>query len=328
MSNIFEDDVYLNPKYSFLDKYVNIMYKSFWTPARYEKLIKTQDAPYYFNEMDEIDKEAIKRCILAIALVEDKVKTYWNTLSLDIPQTVVSDVGAVFGQSECTHRRAYHALLENLKINPKEVHEYESTRGRIKYLSKYLEKDPKIIGKKRILKKLILFTSLVERASLFTQFYILMSYAYRNRGLKTISSLQQSTAVEEIIHYSFGIDLINIIKKECPSLWEEYLIELVQKNIKAAYKAELELIDWFFEKGVPSHLNKEEVINFLNYNFSIIAKDLDIGIEFDYDKALYEGKNKWMIEKITAFTEPDFFDTAVGGYSSDDEEVDLDNFNF
>jgi hypothetical protein len=34
------------------------------------------------------------------------------------------------------------------------------------------------------------------------------------------------------------------------------------------------------------------------------------------------------MEKISAFAEPDFFDSAVGGYSSEDEEVDFDNFKF
>lgn len=37
-----------------------------------------------------------------------------------------------------------------------------------------------------------------------------MSYAYNNM-IKTISSLQESTAIEEDVHYSFGIDVINII---------------------------------------------------------------------------------------------------------------------
>lgn len=94
------------------------------------------------------------------------------------------------GSPEVTHRRSYHALAEALNVDTDNIEDYEALKGRIEYLAKYVETDPKIIGKKRILKKLVLFTSLVERCSLFTQFYILMSYAYNNRGLKTISSLQ------------------------------------------------------------------------------------------------------------------------------------------
>lgn len=327
MMSIFDNETYLNSKYSFLDKYVSIMYRGFWTPAKYEKLIHEVDAPHFHNIMADVDKEVVRRCILAIAMVEDKVKSFWSTLHTELPQTVISDIGALFGMSETTHRRSYHSLAEEIGVDVTDVDKHEVLRDRLSYLNKHLEKDPKVIGKKRTLKKLILFTSLVERGSLFTQFYILMSYAKNNKGLKTISSLQQSTATEEIVHYSFGMDVINIIKEEHPQLWEEYLIELIEKNLIMAYETELRLIDWFFEQGVPDHLTKEEVVNFLNYNFNIIAKDLELDLEFKYDADLYNEKSEWMLLKLHS-TEPDFFDNSVGGYASEDEEVDIETFQF
>lgn len=323
--SIFEKIMHINPKYNFLDKYVSIMYRGFWTPAKYEKLIAEVDTPHFFNVIPYVDQEVIKRCILAVSIVEDKIKTYWCTLALDLPQTIIGDVGGLFGQSEVTHRRSYHSLADNLKVDTNNIDQYEALRGRIAYLGKYIENDPKIIGKKRILKKLVLFTSLVERGSLFTQFYILMSYAMRNRGLKTISALQESTAKEELTHYSFGIDVINIIKQEHPSLWDEYLTELVTDNIQMAYDSELKLINWFFENGVPEHLTKEEVVNFLGYNFNTIAKDLGLDVRFAFDEQLYEERNAWFKQKVFITTEPDFFDNAVGGYASEDEEIDIDS---
>ena len=324
---IFDKGNYVEPKYDFLEKYIKIMYKGFWTPAKYEKLIKEVDAPHFFNEMNSVDQEAIRRCILAVATVEDKVKNFWNSLFYDIPQTVVSDIGALFAQSETTHRLSYNSLATNLLVDTSTIENYPVLRDRIEYLNKHVEKDPKIIGKKRILKKIALFTSLVEKGSLFTQFYILMSFEKSSKGLKTISSLQQSTANEENVHYKFGIDIINIIKEEYPQLWEDYLIDLISKNLYVAYNTELRLIDWFFENGVPDHLTKEEVINFLNYNFSIIAKDLELDSQFNYDKKLFEEKNEWFIIKLKS-TEPDFFDAPVGGYASEKEVIDIDKFEF
>ena len=326
--SIFEKAKHIDPKYQHLDKYVNIMYRGFWTPAKYEKLIKEVDVSHFFNAMGTMDQEVVSRCILAISIVEDKVKTYWSTLALDIPQTIIGDVGGLFGMSEVTHRRSYHALTELLNVNTDDLEKHDALRGRIEYLSKYVENDPKIIGKKRILKKLVLFTSLVERCSLFTQFYILMSYAYRNRGLKTISALQETTAIEEVTHYNFGIDLINIIKEELPQLWDEYMIELVTDNIKVAYQSELNLIDWFFEDGVPDHLTKEEVINFLNYNFNVISKDLGLDFKYPVDDKLYQERNEWFTVKVFTTSEPDFFDNATSGYASEEEELNTDNFNF
>lgn len=325
--SIFDNDVYLDDKYQALDKYVSIMYRGFWTPAKYEKLILEVDAPHFHNNMDEVNREVIRRCILAIAMVEDKVKSFWSTLHMELPQTVISDVGALFGMSETTHRRSYHSLAEAIGVDVRDMAKYQVLRDRLEYLNKHIEKDPKVIGKKRTLKKLILFTSLVERGSLFTQFYILMSYAKHNKGLKAISSLQQSTATEEVVHYNFGIDLINIIKKEHPQLWEEYLIELIEKNLMMAYETELKLINWFFQKGVPEHITKKEVVNFLNYNFNIIAKDLELSLNFDVDAKLYDEKSAWMMLKIHS-SEPDFFDMPGGGYASEDEEINMDNFEF
>jgi len=328
MKSIFEKTLHIDPEYQDLEKYVYIMYKGFWTPAKYERGIKEVDAPHFFNIMKPIDQEAIRRCILAVATVEDKVKTYWPTLAIDIPQTIIGDVGGLFGQSEVTHRRSYHSLAEALDLNVDNLDRYEALKGRINYLTKYIEPDPKIIGKKRVLKKLVLFTSLVERCSLFTQFYILMSYAYRNRGLKTISALQESAALEEDTHYSFGIDVVNIIKKQHPQMWDEYFVELVTDNIKVAYQSELNLIDWFFENGVPEHLTKEEVINFLNYNFNVVCKDLKLDLEYPIDEVLFEERNAWFKAKVFMTTEPDFFDSPVSSYASDDEDINLDNFEF
>ena len=45
--------------------------------------------------MSPEDKQAVKRCLLSIATVEDKVKSFWMTLHKDLPQTVISDIGDI-----------------------------------------------------------------------------------------------------------------------------------------------------------------------------------------------------------------------------------------
>lgn len=326
--SIFEKTLHIDPKYQDLEKYVFIMYRGMWTPAKYERAIEEVDAPYFFNKLGPVDQEAIKRCILAVNLVEDKVKTFWPTVAIDIPQTIIGDVGGLFGQSEVTHRRSYHSLADVLKVDNDDITKYAALRGRIDYLTKYLENDPKVIGKKRILKKLILFTALVERCSLFTQFYMLMSYANKNKGLQNLAALQESTAIEEVVHYSFGLDLINIIKEESPQLWDDYLVELVTDNIQMAYQSELNLIDWIFENGVPEHLTREEVVNFLNYNFNIVSRDLELKLAFPVDEEMFQEKNMWFKIKVFMTTEPDFFVSPVSGYASEDENIELKTFKF
>lgn len=327
--SIFENTEYLNPKYDFLDEYSKKYYRSLWTPAAYHSLIEEQDAPHYHNQMPTEDKEAVKRCLLSVAIVEDKVKTYWMGLHKDLPQTIISDIGGLFGAQEVTHRKSYHHLIDVLKVDKSEINSHKPLRDKIAYLTKYSETDNRLRGERGILKRLVLFTALTEMASLTPCFYILSSWAKAKKGLETISALQKSTAQEEIfMHYSFGIDVINIIKEEKPNLWNEYLEELVTKNIKMAYNAERNLIEWFFEKGVPEHLSKAEVVNFLNYNFNKICKDLKLGISYDVDAKMYEEKNSWFMVRISGATNSDFFMNESGNYADEEEEVDMDDFKF
>lgn len=322
--SIFDKGLHLDPNYDFLDKYCDIAYDSFWTPAKYKQGIEKRDVPNVINKLPKKDRIAIERCILSVLLVEDKVKSYWGgIIAKDLPHTIVGEVGGLFGQMEVTHAKSYRHLGTELGIDVEQAKETKQLNARINYLNKYLEEDPKIIGDKRKLKRLVLFTSLVERCSLFTQFYILMSWCKRNKGLKTISSLQEGTGQEELLHYKFGLELIHLIKQEKPQLWDDYLVDLINKNIKMAHKAEINLIDWFFEKGVPDHLSKEEVINFLNFNFQQVSDDLELGLKFKYDQDLYEDRNAWMMVKLMS-TEKDFFDAPVGGYNLDNTEIDLD----
>jgi ribonucleoside-diphosphate reductase beta chain len=325
--SIFENTTYLNPKYNYLDKYSTMMYRSFWTPAAYQSLIEEQDAPYYHNQMNSVDKEAIKRCLLSVATVEDRVKTFWMSLHNDLPQTIISDVGGLFGAQEVSHRKSYHHLLDVLEIKVSEIENHNALKNKIKYLTKYSETENKLKGKRGVLKRLALFTALTEKASLTPCFYILSSWANSKKGLETISSLQKSTAQEELfMHYTFGIDLINIIKEEDPTLWNEYLEEFILKNIKMAYNSELNLINWFFEKGVPEHLTKKEVVNFLNFNFNGICEDLKIDLKYDFDEDLYEEKNSWFMVRISSATNGDFFLNEGGNYANEEEEINMETF--
>lgn len=327
--SIFKNEQYLNPKYQFLDKYCMMMFKSFWTPAAYQNLIEEQDVPYFKNHLSKAEQTAVERSILAIAIVEDKVKSFWMNIHNDLPQTIISDVGGSFSLQEVVHRKSYHHLVEVLGIDTESIYDYRPTRKRIEYLEKYLEKDSNITKEKWVLKKLVLFTALVERISLFTQFYILTSFSQRNKGLETIGALQKSTAQEELfMHYAFGIDLINIIKEEHPELWEDYLINDIQRNIDMAYEAELGLIDWFFEEGVPEHLTKKEVINFLNYNFHELQKDLGLKAKYDFDRDLYNKKSSWFMVRLQGLTNVDFFVNEPGNYGAIKENIDIDEFEF
>ena len=58
------------------------------------------------------------------------------------------------------------------------------------------------------------------------------------------------------------------------------------------------------------------------------AKDLELDLEYDVQEDLFNTKNAWFKTKVFMTTEPDFFDNMVSGYASDDEDINLDNFEF
>lgn len=319
--SIFIKEKHINPRYSHLQRYGDIMWRGFWTPAKYLKNILRMDVPYILNKMDKVSSIFVKRTIIASALVEDKVKTFWSFLVTDIPQTVVGEVGAIFGNSEVIHAQCYRFILQALNLTEEfdNVQHIACMRGRIEYLNKHLSKTntPK---EKQVLKKLMLFTALVEMVSLPSQFYMIMSFNKANKGLKSLYSLQSVTATEELYHYKFGLELINIIKSENKDLFDEELKLFVEENIAKAHKAELALLDWIFEEGCPDHISKFEVINFLNKNINQVCEDMGVDLRFEVDEDYYEEHNAWMMQALKP-TEPDFFDNPIGGYSSIEEEI-------
>jgi ribonucleoside-diphosphate reductase beta chain len=327
MANIFKNTKYLDPAYDILDVFRVASFKLLWTPAKYEQNIEN-DAIEFKTSLDEVSKNCVRKCILAISVVEDKVKSFWGDIDKIFPQTIISDLAGLLGFQEVVHRISYHSLAESIGVNRDDANNHEALKNRVKYLSKHLEKDANITGNVEKLKKVILFTALVEGISLPTQFYILMSFSKRVSKLRAINQLQIVTATEESFHYDFGRALIKIIKEESPALWSDYLLEFVNKNIKMAYEAELKIIDWIFEGGVPSHITKEEVVNILNYNFQKVSRDLGLGLEFNYDKGLFEEKNEWFFVSTKSPITTDFFAGTVGGYSGEKKEIDISNFNF
>jgi len=326
--SIFEDQGYLNPKYDRFNKFTKTALKSFWTPAKYKQKIESKDAFEYRNHLDESLKSLIERCILSVSVVEDKVKLFWGLIPLDYPQTLISDAASMLSMQEVVHRRSYNSLGKAIGVPRDAIERYPILKDRIKYLNKHLEEDVNITGNARKLKKLTLFTGLVEKISLTVSFYILMSPAKRINKLKGISELQATTAVEENFHFDFGLEIINTVKEENPEIWTEYLVQHMNKNFMMAYETELKMIDWFFEKGVPDFITKEEVINVLNYNFNFVSNKLGLGLDFEYDEELYREKNEWFFVMTKSPLAIDFFDGTAGGYSGEKEvdSIDIDAF--
>ncbi|HLS54373.1 MAG TPA: ribonucleotide-diphosphate reductase subunit beta, partial [Tissierellaceae bacterium] len=115
-----------------------------------------------------------------------------------MPKPEIASVGATFSDSEVRHGDAYSHLLELLGLQDEftKLMEIPCMKERIKYLSAANEKsnshDPK-----EYFESLILFSMMVENVSLFSQFFIIMSYNKYGNMLTGMSNVIEATSKEE-----------------------------------------------------------------------------------------------------------------------------------
>jgi ribonucleoside-diphosphate reductase beta chain len=245
--------------------------------------------------------------MLAIAQIEVNVKTFWADLYKRMPITEIGDVGMTFAESEVRHKDAYAQLLRILGLEEEfqSVVEIPAIKDRIAYLSKYLD-GTRSRDNKMYTKSVLLFSLFIEHVSLFSQFYIMMSFNKEKNLFKGISNVVEATSKEEEIHGNFGSELINIIKEENPEWFDIEFENLIDSACKKAYKAECKILDWIFEKGELSFLSKENIKNFIKNRFNNSLNRIGMKSIFEVDLNELE-KSKWFDIEILSTKEGDFF---------------------
>jgi ribonucleoside-diphosphate reductase beta chain len=303
--DIFKPRVNILPyEYPQLLAYKDAIRHSYWIDTEFNF---TTDIDDFKIKINEEEREVIKRSMLAIAQIEVNVKTFWADMYKRMPITEIGDVGMTFAESEVRHKDAYARLLRILGLEEefKTVIEIPAIKDRIKYLSKYLDgtrsKDDKMYTK-----SVLLFSLFIEHVSLFSQFFIMMSFNKEKNLFKGISNVVEATSKEEEIHGNFGSEIINIIKSEHPEWFDEEFEELIYSACKKAYKAECKILDWIFEEGELDFIPKERIEHFIMNRFNNSLKNIGMEPLFDVDFTHIE-KTLWFDVEITSTKEGDFF---------------------
>jgi ribonucleoside-diphosphate reductase beta chain len=120
------------------------------------------------------------------------------------------------------HQDAYSHLLELLGLNDQfnQIMQVPAIMERVNYLNKAL-RNAGSDDNKHYAMTLTLFSLFIEHVSLFSQFLIMMSFNKHKNLFKGISNVVEATSKEEQIHGLFGIDLINLIKEENPTRFDD-----------------------------------------------------------------------------------------------------------
>lgn len=295
--SIFEPRTHIKPyEYPNLLDYVDAIRHSYWVHTEYNFTSDIQD---WNVNMSDNEKEVVKRTMLAISQIEVAVKKFWWRIDDMFPKPEVSSVGATFAESEVRHQDAYSHLLELLWLNEEfeKLTQVTCIAKRIDYM--------KEIMKQENYEKIALFSILIEHVSLFSQFYIMMSFNKHRNMLSWISNVVEATSKEENIHWMFGIELINIIKEET---WDDEIEfdESMKWLCSEAFNAELEILDWIFEDWDLDFVSKKEVIEFIKSRMNKSLKQVWVDLSMPVDEDII-AKTKWFDDEISTTKHTDFF---------------------
>lgn len=317
--NIFSKRVNLKPyEYPNLNDYVDAIRHSYWVHTEFNFTSDIQDFKVHLNESE---KTAVERAMLAISQIEVAVKTFWGDIYKRMPKPEIGNVGATFAESEVRHADAYSHLIQLLGLNGEfeNLLEVPAIRRRIKYLEKSIL-GSKAVDNKDYFESVVLFSMFVENVSLFSQFLVIMSFNKHKNVLKGISNAVEATSKEENIHAEFGFELVNLIKQENPHWWTEQLVEDLVKATMEAYEAEKEIVDWIFEKGDLKFLTKAQTMEFIKHRFNVSLNSIGIDSVFEINETLLE-TTEWFDDEILTTKHTDFFNKRSINYSKKSKSI-------
>lgn len=321
--DIFKKRLNLKPfEYPELTAFKEAVQHSYWVFSEYNYTSDIQD---FKVNVTEAELNAIKNAMLAIAQVEVSVKTFWGDIYHRMPKPEIGSVGYTFAESEVRHQDAYSHLLEILGLNSEfeKIKDIPELYQRIDYLTKGAALARTNSNKDYTL-SVLLFSLFIEHVSLFSQFLIIMSFNKHKNIFKGISNVIEATSKEEQIHGLFGIEIINIIKKENPEWFDDNFKFAVMDACREAYRSEEIVIDWIYEKGDLEFLPKETVKEFvkerLNNSLNSIGYDSLFGIN---EKLIDE--TAWFEEEIMATKHVDFFVKRSINYTKRSRSFSSDN---
>ena len=317
--DLFHKRTSLKPyEYPELAAYVDAVRHSYWIHTEFSF---TSDINDFKVNVNESEREAIKKTMLAIAQIEVAVKTFWGNLYGKMPKPEIGAVGFTFAESEVRHMDAYAHLLEILGLNEefKTLPDVPVIQQRMTYLEQVINLS-KTNENRQYTEAILLFSLFVEHVSLFSQFLIMMSFNKHKNLFKGISNAVEATSKEEQIHGMFGTDLINIIKEEHPEWFDDSHREMVRTMCIEAYQAESAIVDWIFEAGELDFMSKAEVKEFIKSRLNKALLGIGMSAVFSLDDQLVE-KTDWFDDEVIATKHVDFFDKRSINYNKRQQSV-------
>lgn len=321
--SIFDKRINYKPfEYPEVLKFTSAMNNTFWVHSEVDFTADVQD---FHSHLDDIDRQAVKKSLLAIAQIEVAVKTFWGNLYLHFPKPEFNGLGSTFAECEFRHSEAYSRLLEVLGYNDEfeRLIEIPVIKKRIDYLSSVLSKS-KSDDRQEYILSLILFTILIENVSLFSQFGIILSFTRFRGALKNVSNIIAWTSVDEQLHANAGIYLINVIRDELPEMFDNQTLDKIYQVVNESIAIEAEILDWIFEDGEISNISKKDLLNFMKYRVDESLERIKMQKVFNISETEYKPM-MWFEEEVFANSLDDFFAKRPVEYTKHDKSITADD---
>lgn len=322
-NDIFKKRTNLRPyEYPELYEYVSAIRHSYWIHTEFNYTPDVQDFKININDAE---RHAIKHTMLAIAQIEVTVKSFWGDIYKRMPKPEIAAVWFTFAESEVRHTDAYAHLLEMLGLNEEfaNIQHMPVLIERVKYLEWALATSKSDDNREYAL-SILLFSLFTEHVSLFSQFLIMMSFNKHKNLFKGISNAVEATSKEEQIHGLFGIEIINIIKKEHPERFDKDLEERIYDACQSALSSESNVLDRIFEQWELSFLPKDVVLEFIKNRLNNSLTSIGFKKIFDVDNKLLV-QTEWFDDEIVATKHGDFFNKRSINYNKRSQSITADD---
>jgi ribonucleoside-diphosphate reductase beta chain len=294
--SIFRKRLNLKPyEYPELHEYVDAIRHSYWVHTEFNFTSDIQD---FKVNISDTERNAIQNAMLAIAQIEVSVKSFWGDIYKKLPKPEIGAVGQTFAESEVRHMDAYSHLLEVLGLNDdfERIKNIPVINKRVNYLQDAL-KGSNSEDSEEYAHSILLFSVFIEHVSLFSQFLIIMAFNKHKNVFKGISNVVEATSKEEQIHGMFGIELINMIKKEHPAWFDDKHNSAVKKACLKAYESEIEIVQWIFEAGEVDFLPIAVINEFLKNRFNKSLESIGLEKIFEINEKLV-AETDWFDDEI------------------------------
>jgi ribonucleoside-diphosphate reductase beta chain len=222
---------------------------------------------------------------------------------------------------EALHTHAYQYIIQSLGLDEAEVFNmyrevpsvstkaawalpFTQSLGDSTFSTGTLEND------QRLLRDLIAFYVIFEGIFFYVGFTQILSMGRRNKMVGTAEQFQYILR-DESMHMNFGIDVINQIKIENPSLWTPAF----QAEIIAMIKDGVELEYAYAKDTMPNGILGMNAELFEEYlQFIANRRFVQIGLPEQYPGA--QNPFPWMSEMLDLKKEKNFFETRVIEYQA------------